>query len=83
MNEFLQLLELNQAKEAEAREYYYQLLEVINRTPSLERFKPEINEIINDEIDHTIKLMKITETVSVNKPSEYESVLKLRKNTTY
>ena len=49
-NELLQMIEDNEAKEAEAREYYYKLLAIIP-----DKFKGVINEIIQDEIDHSIK----------------------------
>ena len=56
VNEVLQLIELNESKEADARDYYYKLLAVIP-----EKYKNVINEIISDEIDHSIKLMRIAE----------------------
>ena len=73
-NEILELIELNEAKEAEAREYYYKLLEIIP-----EKYKKVIAEIISDEIDHSIKLMRIAEAISGNKPNEYEKILSLVK----
>lgn len=72
--EILELIELNEAKEAEAREYYYKLLAIIP-----EKFKNIINEIIQDEIDHSIKLMRIAEILSNNNPTEYEKILNLKK----
>lgn len=74
INEFLQLIEENEKKEAEAREYYYKLLKICP-----EQFRGIINEIIEDEIDHSIKLMRIAEAVSHNMPTEYESILNLKK----
>lgn len=73
-NEILELIELNEAKEAEAREYYYKLLSIIP-----EKYKDVINEIISDEIDHSIKLMRIAEALSKNKPAEYDKILNLGK----
>ena len=74
VNEVLQLIELNESKEADARDYYYKLLAVIP-----EKYKDVINEIISDEIDHSIKLMRIAETLSKNKPIEYDKILNLGK----
>lgn len=37
------------------------------------------NEIIQDEIDHSIKLMRIAEILSGNKPIEYKEMIKLEK----
>ena len=73
-NEVLQMIEDNEAKEAEAREYYYKLLVIIP-----DKFKGVINEIIQDEIDHSIKLMRIAEILSGNKPIEYKEMIKLEK----
>lgn len=74
VNEVLQLIELNESKEADARDYYYKLLAVIP-----EKYKDVINEIISDEIDHSIKLMRIAESLSKNKPIEYDKILNLGK----
>lgn len=74
VNEVLQLIELNESKEADARDYYYKLLAVIP-----EKYKDVINEIISDEIDHSIKLMRIAESLSKNKPVEYDKILNLGK----
>ena len=74
VNEVLQLIELNESKEADARDYYYKLLAVIP-----EKYKDVINEIICDEIDHSIKLMRIAEALSKNKPIEYDKILNLGK----
>ena len=74
VNEVLQLIELNESKEADARDYYYKLLAVIP-----EKYKDVINEIICDEIDHSIKLMRIAEALSKNKPMEYDKILNLGK----
>ena len=73
-NEVLQLIEQNESKEAEAREYYYKLLKLIP-----DQFKPIINEIISDEIDHSIKLMRIAEVISKNKPNEYDDIYSISK----
>lgn len=74
VNEVLQLIEVNESKEADARDYYYKLLAVIP-----EKYKDVINEIISDEIDHSIKLMRIAETLSKNKPIEYDKIINLGK----
>lgn len=73
-NELLELIELNEAKEAEAREYYYKLLEFMP-----EKYKNVIYEIISDEIDHSIKLMRIAEAITGVKPNEYIELLKINK----
>lgn len=69
----LQLIEENEKKEAEAREFYYKLLEVIPN-----QYKSIVNEIISDEIDHSIKLMQIAENISKNLPKEYKSINSLK-----
>ena len=74
MEDILELIEVNEAKEAEAREFYYKLLEIIP-----EEYEKVIREIISDEIDHSIKLMRIAEKMTGIKPKEYEEILKLRK----
>ena len=74
VNEVLQLIEVNESKEADARDYYYKLLAVIP-----EKYKDVINEIISDEIDHSIKLMRIAERLSKNKPIEYDKIINLGK----
>ena len=74
VNEVLQLIEVNESKEAAARDYYYKLLAVIP-----EKYKDVINEIISDEIDHSIKLMRIAERLSKNKPIEYDKIINLGK----
>ena len=74
VNEVLQLIEVNESKEADARDYYYKLLEIIP-----DKYKDAIREIISDEIDHSIKLMRIAEALSKNKPAEYDKILNLGK----
>jgi rubrerythrin len=49
--EILALIEKNNAKEAEAREEYYELM---SKLPDED--KPVITEIIADELNHSIKL---------------------------
>lgn len=68
-------LEFNQKAEAEAREYYYNLLKL----DLLESDKERIRDIIEDEINHSIILMRLAEKYTENKPSEYESMLELKK----
>lgn len=72
--EVLQLIEVNESKEADARDYYYKLLEIIP-----DKYKDAIREIISDEIDHSIKLMRIAEVLSKNNPVEYDKIIKLKK----
>ena len=74
VNEVLQLIEVNESKEADARDYYYKLLEIIP-----DKYKDAIREIISDEIDHSIKLMRIAEVLSKNNPVEYDKIIKLKK----
>lgn len=74
INEVLQLIEVNESKEADARDYYYKLLEIIP-----DKYKDAIREIISDEIDHSIKLMRIAEVLSKNNPVEYDKIIKLKK----
>ena len=74
VNEVLQLIEVNESKEADARDYYYKLLEIIP-----DKYKDAIREIISDEIDHSIKLMRIAEVLSKNNPVEYDKIIKLEK----
>lgn len=68
-------LEFNQKAEAEAREYYYNLLKL----DLLESDKERIRDIIDDEINHSIILMRLAEKYTCNKPTEYESLLSLKK----
>lgn len=74
INEVLQLIEVNESKEADARDYYYKLLAIIP-----DKYKDAIKEIISDEIDHSIKLMRIAEVLSKNKPVEYDKIINLGK----
>lgn len=74
VNKVLQLIEVNESKEADARDYYYKLLEIIP-----DKYKDAIREIISDEIDHSIKLMRIAEVLSKNNPVEYDKIIKLKK----
>ena len=74
VNEVLQLIELNESKEADARDYYYKLLAIIP-----DKYKDVIKEIISDEIDHSIKLMRIAEVLSKNNPVEYDTIINLGK----
>lgn len=74
VNEVLQLIEVNESKEADARDYYYKLLAIIP-----DKYKDAIKEIISDEIDHSIKLMRIAEVLSKNNPVEYDKIINLGK----
>lgn len=73
-NDILKLIEENEAKEAEARAYYYKLLEILP-----DKYHKVIYEIISDEIDHSIKLMRIAEQMTKIMPQEYQPILKLGK----
>lgn len=68
------LIEYNVSEEALARRDYYHLLELM---PFEHQY--EIKDIINDEINHSIILMKLAELYSQNKPSEFESLSNLKK----
>lgn len=73
--DILALIELNEAKEADAREYYYQLLDSLQGS----KYEEKIKEIISDEINHSIILMRIAEDISKIKGNEYQSILELKK----
>lgn len=74
----LQLIEFNEKAEAEAREYYYELIELMEET-IYQKDIAIIEEIISDEIDHSIKLMRLAEKYSQVNPNEYEKILDLKK----
>lgn len=67
-------IEYNVAQEAMARDYYYTLLTKVS-----EEHKQVIKDIIDDEINHSIILMKLAEIYTGNKPSEFQSLLSLKK----
>lgn len=67
-------IEYNVAQEALARDYYYTLLEKV-----VDEHKEIIKGIIEDEINHSIILMRLAEIYSKNKPTEFENILNLRR----
>lgn len=73
-NKASQGLEYNVAQEAIAREDYYKLLDLV-----ADEHKAQIKGIIEDEINHSIILMKLAEIYSGNKPSEFENLIYLKK----
>lgn len=70
----VQGIEYNVSEEAIAREEYYKLLNQV-----ADEHKQEIKGIIEDEINHSIILMKLAEIYSGNKPTEFENIDKLRR----
>lgn len=70
----VQGIEHNVSEEALAREEYYKLLNQV-----ADEHKQEIKGIIEDEINHSIILMKLAEIYSGNKPTEFENIDKLRR----
>lgn len=66
-------LQFNISEEAQAIEYYYELLKILP-----EKYRSIINEIISDELDHSIKLGRIAEQIMQDYPSEYQSLLSLK-----
>lgn len=73
-NEISKEIEYNVAQEAMARDYYYSLLNKV-----ADEHKEEINGIIEDEINHSIILMKLAEVYSGNKPTEFENLINLKR----
>lgn len=73
-NEICQEIEFNVSQEALAREYYYKLLNKVG-----EEHQEAIKGIIEDEINHSIILMRLAEIYSGNKPTEFENLLYLKK----
>lgn len=67
-------IEYNVAQEAMARDYYYTLLNQVAR-----EHQEVIKGIIEDEINHSIILMKLAEIYSQNTPSEFENIMKLKR----
>lgn len=68
------LIEFNNAKECEARQFYYDLLNKI----AIED-KYIIDEIIQDELDHTVKLCQLSEKYGGNFPNEFQPITNLRR----
>lgn len=73
-NKICKEIEYNVAQEALARDYYYSLLDLVG-----EEHKEAIKGIIEDEINHSIILMRLAEIYSGNKPTEFENLLYLKK----
>lgn len=77
-NSIAQDIEYNIAQEAYARKYYYELLkkfELIGDDFAAKKIK----EIIDDELNHSIILMKLAQRQTNNKPSEFQSIMSLKK----
>lgn len=73
-NEISKDIEFNVAQEAMARDYYYTLLNKV-----ADEHKEEIKGIIEDEINHSIILMRMAELYSGNEPTEFPSLFNLRR----
>lgn len=73
-NKICKDIEYNVAQEAMARDYYYELLNMV-----ADEHKNTVRGIIADEINHSIILMRLCEVYSKNKPSEFENLLNLRR----
>lgn len=73
-NKIASIIEFNESEESTARQNYYELLNIV-----ADEHKVLIKEIIDDEINHTIILMRLAEIYSGNKPSEFESIMNLKK----
>lgn len=73
-NKICKSIEYNVAQEAMARDYYYELLDLIGN-----EHKEIIRGIIDDELNHSIILMRLCEIYSKNVPSEFESLINLKK----
>ena len=73
-NEIAKDIEYNVAQEAMARDYYYSLLTKVS-----DEHKNIIKGIIDDEINHSIILMKLAEIYTGNKPSEFQSLLSIKR----
>lgn len=72
-NEISKEIEYNEAQEAMARDYYYSLLDKV-----ADEHKEQIRGIIEDEINHSIILMRLAEVYSGNKPTEFENLFMLK-----
>lgn len=73
-NKIASIIEFNESEESTARQNYYELLNIV-----ADEHKVLIKEIIDDEINHTIILMRLAEIYSGNKPNEFESIMNLKK----
>lgn len=73
-NEICKDIEYNVAQEAMARDYYYTLLNIV-----ADEHKEAVKGIIEDEINHSIILMRLAEIYSGNKPTEFENLLYLKR----
>ena len=66
-------IEFNIKKEAEANEYYFELLNLI-----ADEDKDKIKEIISDELNHAIILGKLQEKYSGIIPNEFMPLITLK-----
>lgn len=73
-NKICASIQFNIKAEAEASEFYFNLLNEVAFED-----KETIESIIQDELNHAIILGKLQEKYSGILPSEYESLLKLKK----
>lgn len=72
-NKIAKEIEYNVAQEAMARDYYYEL-----KNKVADEHKHIIDEIIEDEINHSLILMRLCEVYTGNKPTEFQNLLTLR-----
>lgn len=68
------IIEKNNKEELKAIEDYYKLLAIIPI-----EFKKDIEDIISDELNHSIILSKIVESITHIYTSEYESFNSIKK----
>lgn len=73
-NDICSRIQFNIKEEASASEYYFELLNDI-----AEEDKQTIKDIIADELNHAIILGKLQEKYSGIYPSEYNSLISLKK----
>lgn len=67
-------LECNNKSECGARKDYYRLLDIV-----ADEHKQTIRNIIADEINHSIILSRLTEIYSGIQPTEFQSMLEIKK----
>lgn len=65
-------LEKNISEEANARQNYYELMSTV-----ADEHKQIIQNIISDELDHSIILARLIETYGGAKPKEFENYLNI------
>lgn len=73
-NDIAGVIEFNNKAEAEARQYYFELLNLV-----ADEDKDTIKGIISDEINHSIILGKLQEKYTGILPTEYQSLLSLKR----